>query len=148
MENMMIHYLPKEKVFLRETEAEPAQDKELSALPQSLFMIEEIEPAAGIEFCGDAEDYLDALAVFTESISEKADRIQTAFAEKDMENYITLVHSLKSTARAVGALKLSDLALTLEQAGKGNDLPLMEEKTPELLRRYRGLQPLLEGLYD
>ena len=50
-----------------------------------------------------------------------------------------MVHSLKSTARAVGAKELADLALLLEQAGRNRELAVIQDRTGELLLAYRAL---------
>ena len=57
-----------------------------------------------------------------------------------------MVHSLKSTSRAIGAKQLSELALTLEQAGRTGNIDLIKEKTPELLEIYRSLGESLAEL--
>ena len=88
------------------------------------------------------------MAVFEASIDRKSAGIEAACRDRDMETYINLVHSLKSTSRAVGAEALSSLALTLEMAGKGNDTALMDGKTPELLTLYRSLKAPLHKVVE
>ena len=62
-----------------------------------------------------------------------------------VENYTIKVHALKSSARIIGAEKLSQLALELENAGKEKNLPLISEKTPLLLQMYRELNAKLDS---
>ena len=118
---------------------EDPEEEELGKLPGQLFHISRLDLASGLEFCGDAEDYLAALSVFAGSIGSKSAAIEEAFQKEDTDNYITLVHSLKSTARAVGAKELADLALLLEQAGRNRELAVIQERTGELLLAYRAL---------
>ena len=91
---------------------------------------------------------MDAIAVFEGSIDRKSTGIDEACRNREMETYINLVHSLKSTSRAVGANELSELAFTLEQAGKNGDTGLMDNKTPELLALYRSLKKPFDELLD
>ena len=93
----------------------------------------------GIEYCGDAEDYVFALQTYASSVSEKADQIEKSLEEKDSENYILLVHSLKSLSGSIGAKDLRDRAAGLEQAAKSGDLEVLKEDTASFLRDYRAL---------
>ena len=145
MEQMMIKYLPKNKVIL--TEASEDED-ELSKLPASVFEIKELDPRAGIEYCGDAEDYMNALKVYFSSVTKKAEEIEQTLKNGDLEKYTIMIHSLKSTSRAVGALDISELSLALENGGKKSNIELINKYTPELLQRYRALKTRLETVFE
>ncbi len=70
---------------------------------------------------------------------------------KDYKNYTIKVHALKSSARLIGALKLSDEARYLEDCGNDlseNSLNQIAERTPELLDDYRSLIDTLSPLYS
>ena len=138
VEAMMIKYLPDGKVKLT-SDKEPEENDELSLLPEKILNIPDLDPKAGIEYCGDAEDYLMALDIFRDSVLEKSAEIEKLLAQGKTDDYVRLVHSLKSTAKAVGAFHISELAALLEEAGKNNDMTTVEEKTPRLLEIYRGL---------
>ena len=58
-----------------------------------------------------------------------------------------MVHSLKSTSRAIGAPDIYELALALESAAKDSDTGLLVKYTPELLKRYRSLKDQLDELF-
>ena len=58
------------------------------------------------------------------------------------------MHSLKSSARTVGAIDISDLAKRLETAGKQGDLAEIKLDTPLLLAKYRKLKDSLEGVVE
>ena len=138
VEDMMIKYLPAEKVKMT-AEADMEESDELSLLPEEILTIPDLDPKAGIEYCGDAEDYMMALEIFRDSVNDKADELENLLSRREMEDYVRLVHSLKSTARAVGAFRIAEMSAFLEKAGKDNDLIAVEEKTPLLLEIYRGL---------
>ena len=145
MENMMRKYLAADKLETGNGGALPEEEEELSKLPPEVFAISELDPKAGIAFCGDAEEYMAALEIYEASIETKSGNLERALAQGDLENYVILVHSLKSTSRAVGANSLAELALLLEQAGRNGEQEVLRERTPELLKRYRGLlEPLRE----
>ena len=144
MEQMIIRYLPEDKVKLVELSEE---DDALKQLPPAIFGIKELDPAAGIGYCGDAEDYLNALGVYRASIDQKAEDIDHALQSNDMDKYLIMVHSLKSTSRAIGAPDIYELALALERAAKDSDTGLLVKYTPELLKRYRSLKEQLDELF-
>lgn len=145
MEHMLIRYLPKEKLIPCVVSAERGNQDEI---PEELFEIEELDPKAGLEYCGDAEDYMDALSVYAASVTEKSTDIEKALKDRDADKYTNMVHSLKSTSRAVGALDIAELSQALENAGKSRDFELMEKYTPELLVRYRALKKSLDELFE
>ena len=114
-----------------------------AVLPERLAGLSLLDTNLGMLLCGDAEDYLDALAVFSESVPLKADKIENALSEGDIEGYTILVHSLKSSARTIGATDLSDLAKKLEIAGRNGDTDTIQKETPRLLSEYRQLGELI-----
>ena len=137
-----------EKAGLRERSSEEAI-KHLEAtpvLPDELTELEMLDCDLGIYLCGDIEDYLEALSVFSDSFTAKAEKIENAFEKEDIEIYTTLVHSLKSSARTIGAAELSELAKKLEAAGKNADLDCIRKETPALLSDYRSLGEILQTI--
>ena len=115
-------------------------------LPEALAGVEALDTEMGIYLCGDPEDYLEALEIFAKSVPSKSERIENALRTGDTETATILLHSLKSSARTIGAADLSTLAADLESAGKRGDLQELERGVPELLSAYRDLgDTLTEG---
>ncbi len=112
----------------------------IATLPEHLMKLPGFDTGLGLYLCGDTEDYLDALSVFGASISSKSEKINDALSAGDIETYRTLVHSLKSSARTVGAVAVSDLARELEDAARQNDLEKIRKETPHLLSMYKALE--------
>ena len=59
--------------------------------------------------------------MFHDTIDYNADVLEKAFTDADYSLYTIKVHALKSSARIIGASKLSKLAEELEMAGKSNN---------------------------
>ncbi|MBR5909924.1 MAG: Hpt domain-containing protein, partial [Schwartzia sp.] len=139
LEAMLVKYLPSELVKLTETDASKDENESgnESALPAWLLASDAFDVKAGLQFCGSEEDYLEVLHVFQESAAENADDIRRFFETKDWKNYTTKVHALKSSARLVGALELSERAKRLEAAGDRLDTEEIEKDTPGLIDLYR-----------
>lgn len=159
MEKMMIKHLPEGKVILEGTatmrtakEMYPDADEEtlieIETLPDEIRSISVLNVEKGIDYCGEAEDYIAALDIYRRSIDSKSDTIKQQLKNKDYEAYTTTVHSLKSTSLAIGAVAISGMARDLEQCGKNNDIEKMESDTPKLLEMYKELKSLLDEYFE
>ena len=142
---MLQRYLPEDKVIISDAEDLP-EEEELQRLPKEIFKIPQLVPKRGLEYCGDAEDYMAALEIYEASIDKKVSEIEKILDRGDLEAYVNLVHSLKSTSRAIGAESVAEIAFLLEQAGKNGDRDMIEQKTPELLALYKSLKEPLEEI--
>ena len=150
LETMIMKYLPPEKIG-EASEEEPREEPSID-LPDWLLTVEGIDCKEGIRHCGSAEDYLNALTVFAESISANADEIENYFRAEDWKSYTTKVHALKSTSRVIGANELSERAKRLEDAGNAGYVDEIKESTAPLLELYRSfaikLSPLIKQSDD
>ena len=146
LEEMMVKYLPPEKVTMvsRDEGAEDAEGDE--GLPQWLEETDCLDTKEGVNHCGSVEAYLDALTVFAESVKSGAEEIENFFSAKDWKSYTVKVHALKSTARVIGARELSEKARRLEDAGNSGYLEEIAQDTPGLLALYRTYRERLAPL--
>ena len=152
MEAMMIKYLPADAVNLqeragKEEEAEH-RNEEVDKLPEALKNLGILDIQAGLDYCGDAEDYLYALETYEKSVDEKADIISANLESGDFESFTLNVHSLKSTSLAIGARELFQRAKDLEAAGKEEDAEVCRRDLPELISLYKELGESLKSILD
>ncbi len=154
LEDMLKKYLPKEKVLEAEGAGDGAGDSASmgrnagseagsDSLEKTLGLIEGIDYKEAVKNCGSVEVLADVVKEFAISILSKADNIEKFAAGKDFRNYTVAVHALKSSARLIGALKLSGDAAYLEQCGNDENEAEIEEKTPHLLSLYRSYREKL-----
>ena len=137
LEDMMLKYLPAEKISTAGPQEASVETETEAELPAWLKEADCLNPAEGIRHCGSTAAYLDALTVFAESARTGADEIERFFENKDWKNYTVKVHALKSTARVIGAEELSEKARRLENAGVNGYLEEIAQDTPGLLALYR-----------
>ena len=102
---------------------------------------------------------MEVLEDYVSSGEKKADEIEGDWQNFDYDNYTVLVHALKSSSRLVGAMELSEAAKELEalgnQAKESENAGVVDEqavseineKTPKLLKDYRGLLADLSELF-
>ena len=162
LEQILLEYLPDDLIIrgddMKDDNANsPAVREESSAHDESEIESESessqyknipgIDYDAAVTNCGTEDTFVQALEIFYNTLDKKADDIERFEREKDIKNYTVLVHALKSAARLVGALKLSDDAKYLEACGDKEDIAEIEAKTPALLSQYRGYKPVLEKVF-
>lgn len=99
-----------------------------------------INTKEGMTYCrGEESFYLQMLEMYAKEAEQKAEQLESLYAEKDYENYRIQVHSLKSTSRLLGADSIFEMAKNQETAAKESDLTYMEGHHEELLDAYRTL---------
>ena len=148
LEDMLIHYLPPEKILAPNNESSNAVEPEQKTeLPEWLYEIDEIDVNSGLKHCGDEEAYLETLKIYGDYSATGADEIEGFWRARDIANTTVKVHALKSTSRAIGAESLGTLAEKLELAGKAGDEAILDAELSGLLERYRALGAALSPLY-
>ncbi len=151
LEEMILSYLPKDKVSrpgdMAYVDQESGNDIKEKEVMQELLKINGIDINSAIDRCGSAVAVRDVMRDFWLSIDERAGRIERYEMEKNIKDYTIYVHGLKSSARAIGALDLSEKAEYLEACGNGGDIDEIEVLTPELLSLYRSYDRKLEVLF-
>ena len=123
LENMLIKYLPADKVERvvvgadEETHEEKPADDEYSALKKV-----GIDTDTGLKYCqNDNEFYRTLLTEYAQGKDEKIENLRKSLEECDWKNYAIHVHSLKSTSKMIGATRLSEAAAKLEAAANSGD---------------------------
>ncbi|MCR5097548.1 MAG: response regulator [Lachnospiraceae bacterium] len=145
LERMLIDMLPAEKV-LKDYEENNCEDDISGEIPEQLKEIQELDIPSGLKNCGTAEGFISVITVFHQTAAAKAEEIDGLLRAGDLENYTIKVHALKSSARIIGAQELSDLAKSLEDAGKDGDEAFINDNNGRLLDMYRSLDAKLSCL--
>ena len=139
LEEMMIEYLPAEKVKDADENSDDDETADAApekSLPDWLKNVSGINTADGLKNCGDVDSYLDALTVFAQSVTSGAKEIANFYHACDWKNYTTKVHALKSSARVIGANELSEKARRLEDAGNSGYINEINDSTDGMLELY------------
>ena len=139
LEDMLLRYLPQEKVKpAPETDGDEPEAEE-GVLPEAVKNIAELDIDTGIGNNSGEAAYLEALKVYAELADRYADEIEGYRAAGDLRNATIKIHALKSTSRIIGATELGALAQRLEAAGKNGDAEALGPDLDELLGRCRRL---------
>ena len=114
------------------------------AVPQEFIELSEVDGISisdGLRYCGSIKDFQRFLEAFYLDIDGRAAELDASYRRVEISYFTIKVHALKSTARVIGAVQLSEMALTLELAGKAGDISLIDEKIEDcliLLKSYKG----------
>ena len=81
-----------------------------------------VDVESGIELLGDLETYNETLQEFLRLSNDKLTNLINYKNANDFENYSIFAHSLKSDARYLGFIKLSEIALNHETKSKAKDI--------------------------
>ncbi len=146
LEEMLMRYLPQEK--LREPSDDEGKNAEAPspALPDWLREIDDLNAEQGLSHCGSAETYLETLTIYGKNAPASADEIESLWRAGDLANTTVKVHAIKSLSRAIGAEDIGALAEKLEFAGKAGDADALSAELGGLLERIRALCAALAPL--
>lgn len=153
LEDTILRYLPKDKLRpeSENTQANAGENSETDeegVIPDFMYSIDGLDVNMGRMHCVSSEAYMEIVAVFAKAVNTGADVIEGYWNAGDIENTTIKVHSLKSSARTIGAEALGNFAEKMEKAGKCRDIAALEAHIGELLEDYRNLGKALAPLID
>ncbi len=134
----------------KESAAEAENVKKEEDVPFTEKLAESgIDTEAGLKYClGDEEFYSTLLLQFANEASEKKPALGKYFEDKDWGNYEIIVHALKSTAKMIGAMSLSEEALKLEKAAKSKDEKYIAENHIRVMKDYDEISEMILLILD
>ncbi|MBR5909306.1 MAG: response regulator, partial [Schwartzia sp.] len=144
LDETILKHLPADKLVFTSAD----EEEEDTPLPDWLSDIPLISTRRGVEFCGGNQEYLDALKIFAASIEKRAEELEKLYRNHDYKEYSIKVHALKSMAKSIGAVELSELAAEMEEAGKNRDIAALTAGAEVLLSLYRSLNEPLKRLTE
>ena len=146
LEEMLINYLPKEKVAY--SSAEAADEETFSSLPEFVYGIAEIDIQKGITNCGGEEIYLETLKTYAGMVDGIIGEIEKLYGEGDIPNTTIKIHALKSTSRIIGASDIGETAQMLENAGNKDDRQTIADNIGGFLQSCKKLSEQLGPLRE
>lgn len=150
LEEMIMTYLPEDKIKdIDEIEvSEEAEEQEIPENLQPLKGQDWIDISLGIQNSGDLEAFMTLLKLFYESIDRKAEEIEEFYKTADWKEYTIRVHSLKSSARIIGASAFGEEAQLLENAGKSQDQEYIRAEHGDFIAEYLNFKAPLAEIFE
>lgn len=160
LESCVKKYLPTkllEPVVIKETPQEsnePAvsaasivQAVDLPAHAVSLDLAHEIDQDTGLTYSGNSQElYQELLQMFHDDTAQKKTHLNHLYETKDWKNYEIEIHAIKSSAKSIGAIPLSQNALELEMAAKNQDIAYITNHHKETMLHWEKVAVLIEEL--
>jgi HPt (histidine-containing phosphotransfer) domain-containing protein len=72
------------------------------------------------------------------------EQAQSLYEKEDWKNYIIVVHGIKSAMMSIGAVKLSEMAKTLEFAGKGEEFAAIHKEHAPMIQEFERVMQILQ----
>ena len=135
LEKMLIRHLPEGKV---RRVLEAIQDEQEDGTDDLAALHDAgIATSTGLSFCQNDESfYRSILSEFAKGKEEKAARLQKNLDDENWHDYAIDVHSLKSTARTIGAESLAERAARIEAAANSGDADTIFEEHYVMMDEY------------
>ena len=137
IEKIVMKYLPADKVLdVREaSEAVKAEEKpgdELQDESEPLFDVE-----TGMKYSGNRKKFYNAaVTMFCNLRPQKQAEMNERFIAEEWEDYVILVHALKTSALTIGGVQLSKEAKALEMAGRKYLDPNADKNEKDKARKH------------
>ena len=117
---------------------------------KELTKIEEINTEIGLNRFQDKKDtYRLTMDIFQKKLPAECNKMTDFLAAGDLENFAIAVHTMKSSLATIGAMRLSETALELENASKNREIDFCRRRFPEfkekLLSLYNKLSVIFSG---
>lgn len=135
----ILKWLPQDIVIYDNETKDDVADTQ-SGLPS----IQGLDVAEGIKNCGSLELFMSLLSDFYKLIDTKSNKVEECLKEGLIRDYTIEVHALKSMARMIGALELSEQFYQMEQLGNAGETEVIEKRTPGILELYRSYKEVLK----
>jgi HPt (histidine-containing phosphotransfer) domain-containing protein/predicted DNA-binding protein len=133
--------LPPEKI-VRINDEQRAENQDNAA---EELKIGNLDVKKGILYCGGKDEYLDILRLHARKDEENRKHIGELLREENWKDYTIAVHAVKSSMMSIGATKLSELARSLEKAGKEENIDYIRSRHMEFDEEYGKLIEMLKN---
>ncbi len=95
-----------------------------------------IDGDAAIKNSGSEDAFKSVLQIYYDSIPLKSSELKDFYDRGDWEDYTIKIHALKSSAKLIGAIELSEKAYKLEMAGKEGNEEYIREHHDAFMEEY------------
>ena len=144
LENMLIGFLPGDKIERTEKAEDTVNAQNGSGIPEDIrfdgLSGSGIDHLMGLGYCrGDASLYRSILSEYVHSGKEKELNLQKSFDMANWKDYAVYVHSLKSASKMIGALELSEQAAMLEAAANSEDVATILSEHGNMMEKHKAV---------
>ena len=150
LEEMLIRYLPSEKVHTVQAEPERAEVPPPQTGSGSFDPLRKagIDPETGLLYAQQDEQlYVSMLTEYAKEMPAKISGLEKYFDEKNWNEYGVLIHSVKSSSKMIGAGDLSAVAAGLESAADKCDEGRIAAGHPSAIAQCKAVSGAIRSLF-
>jgi CheY-like chemotaxis protein len=150
MYRILKEWLPLDKIEIRKENATPEENHETdSEFLSELYKIDEIDVEIGLKRVSGMETmYRETIELFNQKLVPDCIGMYDKLNYGDISGFAISIHAMKSALSTIGAMSLSETALRLETAAKGNDFDFCVQRFPvfrnKLLKLHNDLSAVLQ----
>ena len=122
---------------------EKNQQKETETASKEELVIGDLDVQKGILYCDGKENYLMILKLTCDTLEENQRRVQQLYEQENWQEYIIMVHGIKSSMFTIGAVPLSELAKQLELEGKNGNIDFIRKNHNVMIQEYERVSKML-----
>ncbi|MCR5717148.1 MAG: DegV family EDD domain-containing protein [Lachnospiraceae bacterium] len=127
-------------------EEKPARETDKTAKNAWYDELPGIDGEVAIHNSGSEESLRTVLQIFYDSIGKKTEELDGYYQAGDWENYTIKIHALKSSAKLIGAVTLSEEAQSLESAGKTGEIDYIKQHHAQTMEQYAQYETYLQSI--
>ena len=145
LKQVLLRWLPDHKKI----KSEPLPSTEKTIVSTAFAKkFKKIDVQIGLTSCmGDIDSYKDILRSFASICEKTITNINNSISKNKYTDFTTHVHAVKSSAKSIGAMELSDMALKMENAGKQNDTEYINLYLVDFISLYKAVyKEILDNL--
>ena len=114
--------------------------------PESMDQMEKLRMAGldvekGCLYCSGPDKLVQVIRGFIQDYASSSEHVENLFVKKNWKEYTVAVHGMKGSMASIGAVKVSEMAKQLEDAGK-------EDRIDYILEHHAALQEEYKKLYS
>ena len=137
LDRVIKSWLPAELIKTAKYETDGEGEQTSATVIESTRFRELIKVEKAMVYAGNSqENYFEILNSYLEKGEEYKKALEQYFVQQDWHNYVIGVHALKSSSLSIGALDLSELAKTLEFAGKAGEYQTITDYHGQVIKLY------------
>jgi CheY-like chemotaxis protein len=149
MYKILKEWLPLEKIEIKEEKITEEKHETDSEFLSELYKVDEIDVEIGLKRVSGMEDmYRETIDLFSEKLVTDCIGMYDKLNYGDISGFAISIHAMKSALSTIGAMSLSETALRLETAAKGNDFDFCVQRFPvfrnKLLKLHNDLSAVLQ----
>lgn len=150
LEHVLKKYIPDKKIRQIKQLKEKKKEQQKESIVNGY-----IDQNVGMKYSAQSKDmYISFLDVYCEYGEEKRHQIEDSFTAEKWSDYVTFMHSVKSTSLNIGGVKLSNMAAEMEKRGKAyfngsnEDLGYIKDNYQEVMKLYEATLQEAKAIRD